>query len=147
MAGTPRIIVIWARDCLPFHFEWWTAIATWTCLQQRPVWQVASTKLMIRPESIVFAQLCPALCDPLDYSPPGSSIHRDSPGENTELGCHFLLQGIFATQRLSLHLLHWQADSLPLSHLGSLQVSKSVAVINWDMNVGWLLIPSWMTGS
>ena len=32
---------------------------------------------------------------------------------------HFLLQGIFLTQGLNLHLLHWQADSLPLPHLGS----------------------------
>ena len=32
----------------------------------------------------------------------------------------FLLQGIFPTQGLTLHLLHWQADSLPLSHQGSL---------------------------
>ena len=31
----------------------------------------------------------------------------------------FLLQGIFLTQGLNLHLLHWQADSLPLSHLES----------------------------
>ena len=38
------------------------------------------------------------------------------------MGCHFLLQGIFLTQGLNsrlLRLLHWQADSLPLSHLGS----------------------------
>ena len=43
-------------------------------------------------------------------------------GKNTGVSCHFLLQGIFLTQRLNLsllHLLHWQADSLPLSHLGS----------------------------
>ena len=40
----------------------------------------------------------------------------DSPGKNTGVGCHFLLQGIFPTQGLHLHLLHWQADSLPLSH-------------------------------
>ena len=43
-------------------------------------------------------------------------------GKNTEMGCHFLLQGIFLTQGLNpcrLGLLHWQADSLPLSHLGS----------------------------
>ena len=39
------------------------------------------------------------------------------PGENTGVGCHFLLQGIFLTQGFNLHLLcllHWQADSLPL---------------------------------
>ena len=32
------------------------------------------------------------------------------------MGCHFLLQGIFPTQRLNLgllRLLHWQVDSLP----------------------------------
>ena len=47
----------------------------------------------------------------------------DSPGENTEVDCHSLLQGIFLTQRLNLsllHLLHWQVDSLSLSHLGRL---------------------------
>ena len=40
-----------------------------------------------------------------------------------QLGCHFLLQGIFLTQGSNSHLLcllHWQADSLPLSHLESM---------------------------
>ena len=41
------------------------------------------------------------------------------PGENTGVGCHSLLQGIFPTQVLNLSLLHWQAGSLTLSHLGS----------------------------
>ena len=44
-------------------------------------------------------QLCPTLCIPMDRSPPGSSVHRDSPGKNTGVGCHALLQGIFPTQR------------------------------------------------
>ena len=35
------------------------------------------------------------------------------------MGNHFLLQGIFLTQELNLHLLHWQAGSLLLSHQGS----------------------------
>ena len=38
------------------------------------------------------------------------------------MGCYFLLQGIFPTQGSNPHhlcLLHWQAESLPLSHLGS----------------------------
>ena len=46
----------------------------------------------------------------------------DFPGKNTGVGCHFLLQGIFPTQESKpslLCLLHWQADSLPLSHLRS----------------------------
>ena len=37
-------------------------------------------------------QSCPTLCDPTDGSPPGSPIHGISPGENTGVGCHFLLQ-------------------------------------------------------
>ena len=34
-------------------------------------------------------QSCLTLCDPIDSSPPGS---WDSPGKNTGVGCHFLLQ-------------------------------------------------------
>ena len=44
------------------------------------------------------------------------------PGKNTVTGCHFLLLEIFPTQGLNPHLLcllHWQAYSLPLHHLGS----------------------------
>ena len=43
-------------------------------------------------------QMCPTLCDPMDCSPPGFSVHGDSPGKNTGVGCHALLQGIFPTQ-------------------------------------------------
>ena len=32
------------------------------------------------------AQLCPTLCDPMDCSPPGSSVQGDSPGKSTEVG-------------------------------------------------------------
>ena len=39
-------------------------------------------------------QLCPTLCDPIDGSPPGSPRPWDSPGKNTGVGCHFLLQCI-----------------------------------------------------
>ena len=65
-------------------------------------------------------QSCPTLCDPIDSSPPGTPVHGISPGKNTGVGSYFLLQGIFPTQELNPGLLHWQADSLPLSHLGSL---------------------------
>ena len=60
------------------------------------------------------AQLYLTLCDPLDCSPPGSSVHGDSPGKNTGVGCHALLQGIFPTQELNPGLPHcrWM-DYLP----------------------------------
>ena len=37
-------------------------------------------------------QSCPTLCEPIDGSPPGSPRPWDSPGKNTGVGCHFLLQ-------------------------------------------------------
>ena len=55
-------------------------------------------------------QLCPTLCDPVDCSPPW-----DSPGKNTGVGSHFLLQGIFPTQDL---LYCRQESALDLPKLG-----------------------------
>ena len=52
------------------------------------------------------AQSCLTLCNPTDCSPSGSSVHRDSPGKNTGVGCHARLQGIFPTQRSNPGLLH-----------------------------------------
>ena len=52
------------------------------------------------------AQSCLTLCNHMDCSLPGSSVHGDSPGKNTRMGCHALLQGIFPTQRSNPGLLH-----------------------------------------
>ena len=49
--------------------------------------------------------------------------------QDTGVGSHVLLQGMFPTQGSNpslLHLLHWQADSLPLSHLESPSLSKEL---------------------
>ena len=46
-------------------------------------------------------------------------LSMEFPGKNTGVDCHLLLQGIVPTQGLNPHLLHWQPDSLPLSHQGS----------------------------
>ena len=42
-----------------------------------------------------------SLCSPMNCSLPGSSIHENSPGKNTEVGFHELLQGIFPTEGLN----------------------------------------------
>ena len=63
----------------------------------------------------VLRGLVVTLCDPMDYSPPGSSVCGILQGKIVD--CHFLLQGIFQTQGSNWHLLcllHWQANSLPL---------------------------------
>ena len=59
------------------------------------------------------AKLCLILRDPMDCSLTCSSVRGDSAGKNTGVGCHFLLQGIFPTQELNPHLMHWQANDSP----------------------------------
>ena len=48
------------------------------------------------------------------------------------MGCHFLLLGIFLTQGVNLHLLHWQVDFLPLSHQGSPNLSISSCLLSCE---------------
>ena len=55
----------------------------------------------------------------MDCSPPGSSIHGDSPDKNTGVGCHGLLQGTFPTQRLNPGLPHCRQILYQLSYQGS----------------------------
>ena len=55
----------------------------------------------------------------MDLSLPGSSVHGDSPGKNTGVGCHALLQGIFPTQGLNPGLPHCRQILYHLSHQGS----------------------------
>ena len=65
------------------------------------------------------AQLCLTLCNPMDYSLPGSSVHGDFPTRNTGMGCHALLQGIFPTQGSNPSLPHCRQVLYRLSHQGS----------------------------
>ena len=59
-------------------------------------------------------QLCLTLCNRMDCSPSGSSVHGGSSGKNTEVGCHALLQG-------SNPRLDWQTGSIPLVPPGKLK--------------------------
>ena len=59
-------------------------------------------------------QSCLTLCNSMDYRPPGSSVHGDSPGKSTGVGCHaLLLQGIFPTQGSNPGLPHGRQIVLP----------------------------------
>ena len=62
--------------------------------------QVATNqiKAKIPPVLCLVTQPYLTLCYPMDCSPPGCSVHGDSPGRNTGVGYHALLQGIFPTQ-------------------------------------------------
>ena len=50
---------------------------------ERKVLKELSTQNPIKVLKVLVIQLCLTLCDPMDCSPPGSSIHEDSPGKNT----------------------------------------------------------------
>ena len=64
--------------------------------------------------------VCLTLCDPMDCSPPDSSVPV---GKNTRVNCHVLLKGIFQTQGSNLSLLqlvhcrwglyHWVTEEIP----------------------------------
>ena len=73
---------------------------------------------------VLVAQLCLTLCDPMDCSPPGSSVHGDSPGKNTRVDCYGLLQGNFPNQGSNPGLLHCRQILYHLSHQGSQAVSS-----------------------
>ena len=74
---------------------------------------------LVCPGLCSVAQSCPTLCDPMDCSPPGSSVHGNSPDKNTGVGCHVLLQGIFPTQESKPGLLHCRRILYQLSYQGS----------------------------
>ena len=81
---------------------------------------------------VLVAQSCPTLCDPLDCSPPGPSVYGDSPGKNTGMGCHALLQGIFLTNGLNPGLLHCRHICWHLSLQGSPHiVGTNLIVTEW----------------
>ena len=63
-------------------------------------------------------QSCLTLYDPMDCSLPGSSVHGNSPGKNTRVGFHALLQGIFPTQGSNPGLSHYRWILYCLSHQG-----------------------------
>ena len=73
------------------------------------------------------AQLCPALCDPMDcrfLHPPIRLLHPwNFPGRSTGVGCHFLLQGIFPTQGSNPGLLLCRQMLYHLSHILVKQLS------------------------
>ena len=73
------------------------------------------------------APLCLTLCDSLDCSPPGSSVHGDSPDKNTGVGCHALLQGNFPTWGSNPGLPHCRWILYHLSHQGSPRILEWVA--------------------
>ena len=74
-------------------------------------------------------QSCQTLCDPMDHSPLGSSVHDpDFPGKNTGVGSHSLLQRGSSQPRDQTRLLLCRQILYHLSHQGSPSLCRSVKI-------------------
>ena len=85
----------------------------------------------------------------MDCSPPGSSAHWALSCMNSGVGWHFLLQGNLPNlgiKPLSPILLHWQANSLPLSHLGSPVYIRYQYSSVQSLSCVWLFMTPWTAG-
>ena len=80
------------------------------------IYEASQVALEVKKVRVLATQSCPTLCNPVNCSPPGSSVHGDSPGKNPGMGSHALLQGIFPTQGLKPGLPHCQWILDHLSH-------------------------------
>ena len=132
------LILVSMNGLLPLCFfpsrmpKWsmsWFSSNTSICAMS--VWVVAFRVVFIQRKTIcgcvvlcLVTQSCPNLCNPLVCSPPGSS---HSPGKNTGVGCHALLQGTFSTQGSNpgLPLCRWILYHL--SHQGSPRILEWIA--------------------
>ena len=109
------------RLCLPFHIHF----------NRHKANAAAATSMTLCV--CVCIQLCQTLCNLMDCSLRGSSVHGSFQAIILEWVAISYSKGIFLTQgsNLSLlHLLHWQAVSLPLSHMGRLTPMTTAAINN-----------------
>ena len=100
-----------------------------TCIGRRVLyhWAIWEAPKLVLAVLCWVAQLCPTLCDPMDYNSPGSSVHGDSPGKNTWVGCHAPCQGIFPTPGIEPRYLALQVDFLSSEPKGSPRILEWVA--------------------
>ena len=102
-----------------------TCISCISCISRRFFTTSATWETL---NMCLVTQSCPTLCDIMNCSPPGSSVHGDSPGKNIGEGCYALLQGIFQTQGSTNPCLSLCSQILySLSHQRSLRILQWVA--------------------
>ena len=77
---------------------------------------------------VLVTQSCPTLCPPWTVAHQ-APMNRDCPDNNTGVGCHPLLQGIFLTQGSNLGLLHCRQILYHLSHQG-----RFIHCYEWHMD-------------
>ena len=122
---------------LGFKIKWWLKIIR--CLSHIESGHFANVigmALCAQPH-----QWGPTLCNSMDWSPPGFSVHGILQARVLGAGgggCHALLQEIFQTQGSNLHLLcllHWQVGYLPPAPPGKPQCDWDCSYSNWNGDV------------
>ena len=125
----------WSRNWPPIHGghgeEREAAISHWEVASltskgthtQRGLSWLAVRQVDLNSHLSVYTQSLSPVCSVTSWTVACQApLSMEIPSKNTGVGCHFILQGIFLTHGLNLHLLlllHWQVDSLPLNHLES----------------------------
>ena len=89
---------------------------------------LASRLVWVTSVLCLVTQSCQILCDPMDCSPPGSSVCGDSPGKNTGVGFHALLQGI-SQPRDRTHVSHIAGRFSTVWATRDAQVIPTISVI------------------
>ena len=85
----------------------------------------------------------PILCDPMNCSLPGSFVHVDSPGKNTGVGCHALLQGLFPNPGIKPRSPALQVILCRLNHQGSSSELCNVTLFLLLLSHVWLFVTPW----
>ena len=106
-------------------FTWHLQIWGTPCLPPPPALSLLG--FLSRTQSLLYvaccavrlvAPSCLTLCNPMDCSPPGSSVHGDSQVNNTAVGCRILFQGNLPNPGIKPRSPALQADSLPSESKG-----------------------------
>ena len=83
------------------------------------------------------AQLCLTLCDPMDCSPARLLCSWDSPGKNTGVGCHSLLQENLPNPGIEPSSPALQADSFPAEPPGKLSPKQEMQIQSVGQKIPW----------
>ena len=128
----------WYLRLFPNQKGLWQWLSPWKGLILRLFWSYAPSC------SVVSDSLWPHGLQPARLLCPWSS-----PGKNTAVGCFFLLQGIFLTQRSNPHLLHCRQILYHLSHLFvyvHLNLCLFTSCHKIPKNIPWLILRRGMLG-
>ena len=97
----------------------------WSLGREDPLEKGMATHSVFLPVCVNSLQLCPAFCDPVDHSLPGSSVH------GTGVACRALLHGIFPTQGLNLHFLRLLPQALAGGLFTTSATWEALTILAW----------------